>query len=549
MMFWVFCGLFFLSGGAQGGSRNGGALWDISWLTCGQRSLVFSLLPNQTEMAPLVLRALDAEGRSHALQSNPACGTRVEQQADGSMVVEAFYTGCYVHERDGSFVMTVQVDSPVASYKEELRCPNHLLAGDAPSPSVCSAVQSSARLPCAAPPIARGDCEELGCCYQPGDRLTPCYYGDKVTAQCTPDGQFSVAISRDVTMPPLDLSSVHLVSAHGSRCAPVSRNEAFVVYRFPLSACGTTVQTSGDQRVYENELVADRQVLTSRSGSITRDSTFRLTIRCSYSAEDFLPVNVVVSTLPPPPPAVGQGPLALEMRIATDEHYSTYYADHEYPVVKLLRDPVHVEVRILQRTDPGLVLILHQCWATPSTNPLQQPEWPILVDGCPYEGDNYQTQLVPVGEASGLQFPSHHQRFIVSTFTFVDATSQRALSGPVYFHCSASACLPSRLEHCVVQCPTNLQGRARRASQSQTWGKEPLSLVTAEGPVDFHAGQEAEEDLAQEGSHGLRPLVEWGEVLVPLAGAVAAVAVAVVVALGLRKLWGRRGHANGTTSA
>ncbi|EMP24132.1 Zona pellucida sperm-binding protein 4 [Chelonia mydas] len=435
--------------------------------------------------------APNAEGRPRALQSSPACGTRVEQQANSSVVVEASYAGCYVNERDGSFVMTVQIEGPVASYKEELRCPNHLL----------------------------------------------------VTAQCTPDGQFSVAISRDVTTPPLDLSSVHLVSAHGSRCAPVSRNEDFVVYRFPLSACGTTVQASGDQRVYENELVADRKVLTSHSGSITRDSTFRLTIRCSYSAEDFLPVNVIVSTLPPPLPAVGQGPLALEMRIATDEHYSTYYTDREYPVVKLLRDPVYVEVRILQRMDPSLVLVLHQCWATPSTNPLQQPEWPILVDGCPYEGDNYQTQLVPVGEASGLQFPSHHQRFIVSTFTFVDITSQRALSGPVYFHCSASACMPSGLERCVVQCPTNLQGRMRRASQSQAWGEEPLSLVTAEGPVDFQAGQEAEDDLAQEGSHGLRPLLEWGEVLVPLAGAVAALTVSVLVALGLRKHWGRLGSA------
>uniref|UniRef100_A0A8C0GJ54 Zona pellucida sperm-binding protein 4 n=1 Tax=Chelonoidis abingdonii TaxID=106734 RepID=A0A8C0GJ54_CHEAB len=485
MMFWVFCGLFFLSRGTQGGFRNGGALWDISWLTCGQRSFVFSLLPNQTEMAPFVLRALDAEGRSHALQSNPACGTRVEQQANGTVVVEAFYTGCYVNERVRGDCLSKHRVLPLS------------VAGDAPNPSVCSAVQSSARLPCAAPPIAQGDCEELGCCYQPGDRLTPCYYGDKVTAQCTPDGQFSVAISRDVTMPPLDLSSVHLVSAHSSRCAPVSRNAAFVVYRFPLSACGTTVQTSGDQRVYENELVADRQVLTSRFGSITRDSTFRLTISCSYSAEDFLPVNVVVSTLPPPPPAVGQGPLALEMRIATDEHYSTYYTDHEYPVVKLLRDPVYVEVHILQRTDPGLVLVLHQCWATPSTNPLQQPEWPILVDGCPYEGDNYQTQLVPVGEASGLQFPSHHQRFIVSTFTFVAATSQRALSGPVWLHS------PERIREWCQD--SSLPSPARRASQSQTWGKEPLSLVTAEGPVDFRAAQEAEEDLAQEGNGaGLR---------------------------------------------
>ncbi|XP_067415925.1 zona pellucida sperm-binding protein 4-like [Emydura macquarii macquarii] len=548
MMFWLFFGPLFLLVGAQGAFRKGGIQWDVSWLTCGPRSLMFTLLPNQTERVSLVLRALDAEGRPHALHSDPTCGTRVQQQADGSVAVEASYAGCYVRERDGSLVMTVQIEgSDGAADKEELRCPNNHLALDAPSPSVCAAVQASARLPCAAPPVTQGDCEELGCCYQPGDRVTPCYYGNKATAQCTPEGEFSVAISRDVTRPPLDLSSVHLSGAHGSRCAPVSGNEAFVVYRFPLSACGTTFQVSGDQRVYENELVADRQVLTSRSGSITRDSTFRLTIRCSYSAEDFLPVNVVVATLPPLPPAVGQGPLALEMRIATDEHYSTYYTDGEYPVVKLLRDPVHVEVRILQRMDPSLVLVLHQCWATPSTNPLQKPEWPILVDGCPYEGDNYQTQLVPVGEASGLQFPSHHQRFIVSTFTFVDATSQRALSGPVYFHCSASACKPSRQERCTVQCPTNLQGRTRRTSHSHAWSEEPLSLVTAEGPVDFCDGRAAEADLAQEGSRGLQPLL--AEVAVPLAAGGAAVLVAVGVAVGLRKRRGRQGRPNGSASA
>uniref|UniRef100_A0A8C8SGX2 Zona pellucida sperm-binding protein 4 n=1 Tax=Pelusios castaneus TaxID=367368 RepID=A0A8C8SGX2_9SAUR len=448
VMLWLFCGPLFLLVGVQGGFRNRGVLWEISQLTCEQKSLVFTLLPNQSEKA-----------LPHALRSDPACGTHVEQQASGSVVVEASYSGCYVIQRVRPILGLEGPD--VAAYKEELRCPNTHLALDAPSPSTCSAIQASARLPCATPPITQGDCEERGCCYHPGDRVMPCYYGNKATVQCTPDGQISVAISRDVTLPPLDLSSVHLLSSHGSRCAPVSRNEAFVVYRFPLSACGTILQVSGNQRVYENELVADRQVLTSHSGTITRDSTFRLTIRCSYSAEAFLPVNIIVSTLPPPPAAIGQGPLALEMRIAKDGNYSTYYKDSEYPVVRLLRDPVHVEVRILQRMDPSLVLVLHQCWATPSTNPLQEPEWLILVDGCPYEGDNYQTQLVPVGDISGLQFPSHHQRFIVRTFTFVDATSQRALSGRVYFHCSASVCMPSGQEHCTVQCPTNFQGRSK----------------------------------------------------------------------------------------
>lgn len=49
--------------------------------------------------------------------------------------------------------------------------------------------------------------------------------------------------------------------------------------------------------------------------------------------------------------------------------------------MRLLREPVSVEVRLLDRTDPGLVLLLHRCWATPSASPFQQPQWPILSEG------------------------------------------------------------------------------------------------------------------------------------------------------------------------
>lgn len=57
---------------------------------------------------------------------------------------------------------------------------------------------------------------------------------------------------------------------------------------------------------------------------------------------------------------------------------------------------------------------------------------------CPYAGDNYQTQLVPLSTASGLLFPSHYQRFTLYTFTFVDSASQEVLSGLV-------SCLPGSL--------------------------------------------------------------------------------------------------------
>lgn len=64
-----------------------------------------------------------------------------------------------------------------------------------------------------------------------------------------------------------------------------------------------------------------------------------------------------------------------------DGSYTSYYTDSDYPVVKTLRDPVYAEVKILQRTDPDLVLVLHHCWATPSINPQQRLQWPVLVDG------------------------------------------------------------------------------------------------------------------------------------------------------------------------
>lgn len=47
-------------------------------------------------------------------------------------------------------------------------------------------------------------------------------------------------------------------------------------------------------------------------------------------------------------------------------------------------------------------------------------------------GDNYRTQLVPVGPATPqLPFPSHYQRFVISTFAFVEPPSMAVLEGEV----------------------------------------------------------------------------------------------------------------------
>ncbi|NWW57152.1 ZP4 protein, partial [Ifrita kowaldi] len=496
MLFWVFLAALTLVMGAHVSVFS-----DPTLLTCGQESLQLTLPPGWEGNASFVLTTWDTEGKAHTLQNDSDCGLLVSATPDGSRKILVSYAGCYVFEWDGNYLILVGLEGTDAAGQKVLheqtllRCPVDLPALDAPSSTVCSAVPSQDRLLCASLPISQGNCEAQGCCYDPRDRVKPCYFGNTVTAHCTPDGQFSIAVSRDVTLPPVALDSVQLASGHSTGCLPVLKNNVFVVYQFPLSACGTTFQVTGDQAIYENELVASRDVKTGSLGSVTRDSIFRLHVRCSYSISgSSVPLSVQVFTLPPLPAVSQPGPLSLELRVASDGSYTSYYTDSDYPVVKTLRDPVYAEVKLLQRTDPDLILVLHHCWATPSTNPQQKLQWPILVDGCPYAGDNYQTQLIPRSFTSGLLFPFHYQRFTLYTFTFVDSTSQEKLSGLVYLHCSASVCHRSVQESCTTTCPARARGKRSAEHPLQ----EGSSHVSSKGPVIF-LQDELRQDTAKDG--------------------------------------------------
>ncbi|XP_008583834.1 PREDICTED: zona pellucida sperm-binding protein 1 [Galeopterus variegatus] len=325
-------------------------------------------------------------------------------------------------------------------------------------------------------------CQQAGCCYD-DTREVPCYYGNTATVQCFRNGYFILVVSQETALAhKITLANVHLAYAPTS-CSPTQETDAFVVFHLPVTHCGTTVQAVGNQLIYENQLTSDIDVQMGPRGSITRDSTFRLHVRCVFNASDFLPIQASIFPPPVPAPVTQTGPLRLELRIAKDKTFSSYYGEGDYPIMRLLREPVHVEVRILQRTDPSLVLVLHQCWATPSANPLQHPQWPILSDGCPFKGDSYRTQMVALDRAA-LTFPSHHQRFTVATFALLDSGSQKALRGQVYFFCSASACHPSGLETCSITCSSGT-ARWRRSSGHHNDTVRPQDIVSSPGPVGF----------------------------------------------------------------
>ncbi|XP_077056139.1 zona pellucida sperm-binding protein 4-like [Siphateles boraxobius] len=303
------------------------------------------------------------------------------------------------------------------------------------------------QIQCGPPGISGAECAAINCCFN-GQQ---CYYGKAVTVQCIRDGQFVVVVARDVTLPRLSLDSVRLLGGNDPACSPVGSTPFFAIYQFPVTACGTSMMEDSGYVVYENRMTSSYEVGIGPLGSITRDSHFELLFQCRYSGTSVEALVVEVNTVPPPPPVAAPGPLRVELRLANgqcvtkgcaegDEAYTSYYSDADYPVTKVLREPVYVEVHILERTDPNIVLMLGHCWATSTPSPLSLPQWDLLVDGCPYQDDRYLTTLVPVAGSSGLQFPTHYKRFVVKMFTFVDPASLAPLQETV-----CSAALPQPL--------------------------------------------------------------------------------------------------------
>ncbi|KAM5235045.1 zona pellucida sperm-binding protein 4 [Ctenodactylus gundi] len=497
-------------------------------LQCGLSGFQFTASRLSQEAGAPVFTAWDHQGLPHRLHNDSDCGTWV-REGPSSVVLEASYSGCYVSVRGSYHVMTVSVEGqgaaeqpvflkrillravenpytllPRALPRASRSLPTYSLlrprtkgpwaqdqepsarAEKAPEASgddddLCDSVPLEDRVPCVPAPVSREVCEGRGCCFSPaGVGASSCHYGNKVTSHCTREGRFSIVVSQNVTSPPLRLDSVRLVSGNDSGCEPVGVTQAFVLFQFPFTSCGTTRQVIGDQAVYENELVAAQDVRTWGHGAITRDSIFRLRVSCSYSVNsNTFPVSVQVLTVPPPLSKAQLGRLSLDLQIAKDKNYGSYYEAGDYPVVKFLQDPVYVEVSILHRNDPDLGLLLGQCWATPGPSPLQQPQWPILVKGCPYAGDNYRTQLIPVKEAEHLPFPSHHQRFSMATFSFVDPTrAKQALSGQVYLHCSVLVCQPVGMPACKAACPP-----VSRRRKSDVYFHNSTASISSKGPM------------------------------------------------------------------
>ncbi|XP_060891076.1 zona pellucida sperm-binding protein 4-like [Labrus mixtus] len=342
-------------------------------------------------------------------------------------------------------------------------------------------VEERLRIPCGVSDCSAADCEAINCCF---DGQT-CYFGKAVTVQCTKNAQFIVVVARDATLPNIDLESISLMG-EGRDCTHVASNSGFAIYQFPVTACGSFVMEEPGVIIYENRMSSSFEVEVGPRGGITRDSSYEYT---ATSVE-----TLVVQVLPldnPPLSVAAFGPIRVHLRLANgqcnskgcneaDVAYSSYYTEADYPVTTVLRNPVYVEVQLLEKTDPNLVLTLGRCWTTTSPNPHSLPQWDILIDGCPNRDDNYLSSLVPVGPHSGVDFPSHYRRFIFKMFTFVNKESMEQLREQVYIHCSTAVCTPAQRNSCEPSC-----FRKKRDVKAVDQATAGPKVVVSAGPVSF----------------------------------------------------------------
>ncbi|XP_028847672.1 uncharacterized protein LOC114797155 [Denticeps clupeoides] len=67
------------------------------------------------------------------------------------------------------------------------------------------------------------------------------------------------------------------------RCKPKETDESSVLFEFGLDTCGTTFKVIEGYGIYENVIIFEEE---DTRALITRDATFRLTVRCSYPLSD-----------------------------------------------------------------------------------------------------------------------------------------------------------------------------------------------------------------------------------------------------------------------
>ncbi|XP_054635313.1 uncharacterized protein LOC129182802 isoform X2 [Dunckerocampus dactyliophorus] len=254
--------------------------------------------------------------------------------------------------------------------------------------------------------------------------------------ECTIDRHFVFSVPASLTEPPLSPSL--LVVANNSTCKPVKATSEYALFKLPMDGCGARRMEMGKSLIYMVEVVNMVQTISLNYGTITRDSPVRLLVECRYLPGSVLTVSYLVKTPTLAPTVQTQGVFGVQLRLAKDAQYTSYYPQYHQPLQMLLGKPLYLEVRMLNAPDPNLVLLVHYCVAYPRSG---EAVWVLLYNGCPNPLDPASQQVV----LSHPEPPSPQgqiRRFTMSTFQFLPDHEIKDPDEEIYFMCSTEVCSP-----------------------------------------------------------------------------------------------------------
>ncbi|XP_039978877.1 zona pellucida sperm-binding protein 4-like isoform X2 [Xiphias gladius] len=366
-------------------------------------------------------------------QSQGPCGVRMGREKNQSLSFFSRYDSCYAQIEGSKVVIPLQVQLRGEDqwFRVNISCPLIKRYSErtplipTPLPGKCD-TESALRVDCGHQTISSDACYKLGCCYDAHDFI--CYY--RLNA-CSLDGHFVFSVTATDTDLPITPGS--LIVKDQPQCFPVVTTPDTAVFKIGVMDCGAKMKVDGDVLIYEVEV----EELNTESKS--KHSAFSLQVLCEYSAKDLKRAADLRSlyAVINPPPVVALGTIRVQMRIATDASFTSFFPEDQLPLNLPLREAAYVEVSIAQPyPDHTLSLRVRDCFAYPAS---RHSVWTLLYDGCPNPLDNTRSS-VPVDNQGKTSSHSQVRRFDVKTFAFLDPHTGHPSVEEMYFYCWVEIC-------------------------------------------------------------------------------------------------------------
>ncbi|XP_020821063.1 uromodulin isoform X2 [Phascolarctos cinereus] len=240
-------------------------------------------------------------------------------------------------------------------------------------------------------------------------------------------------------------------------------NQSWVSVVTPVQdgPCGTTLTKNQTHAIYSNTLYLSDEI-------IIRDTNININFQCAY------PLDMLVSLQTAVQPIIsslnisvgGTGMFIVRMALFRSP---TYTLPFEGSSVALSTEAILYVGTILERGDSvQFVLLMTNCYATPSSNATDPLKYFIIRDRCP----RTQDPTIQVAE-NGV---SSQGRFSVQVFKFAGNHDL------VYLHCEVSLCDP-RNEHCKPSCSGTRHRSGDAINPAQVLNLGPITRRDAQAGV------------------------------------------------------------------